>query len=91
MTEQETLSESARDIKEIKDMIRQLRTDVAYLYGLMEGMFEKSKASDGTDAMQNVLNMNTELMKSLFKDKDFEGKDQVFEIFDNLKSLTGGK
>ena len=86
--ENENLSESASEIKEIKVMVTQLQAGVGYVSALMETIVEQmSLAGKKKSNAQDLMNMNTELVASMFKGKEFEGKEKFMDMMNKLQNI----
>lgn len=86
--ENKTNSESANDVKEIKDMILQLRTDVSYLYGLLETVVERINLGHKSKSdLQEVMKLNSQFIEGIIRGKNFNGKDQLKNIINKLDSM----
>jgi hypothetical protein len=92
MTEEnQNRSESASELQEIKEMVTQLQAGVGYLTALMETIVERMSLADkGKSKAQDLMDMNVTLMASLFKDKNFDGKDQVMDMMSKIQNLGTG-
>lgn len=81
-------SESANDVKEIKDMILQLRQDVGYLYGLVETVVERiSLEHKSKNDLKDIMKLNSRFIEGIIKGKDFDGKDQLRDVMDKLDRI----
>lgn len=89
MTEEnENVSESASELQEVKDMITQVISGVGYLTALMETIVERMSLADKSKSnMRELMAMNSELMGSIFKGKDFEGKEKFMEMMSKLQNV----
>ena len=86
--ENENSSESASEIKEIKVMVTQLQAGVGYVTALMETIVERMSLADKSKSnMKDLMNMNTELMGSMFKGKEFEGKEKFMDLMSKLQNV----
>lgn len=86
--ENENSSESASELQEIKVMVTQLQGGVGYLTALMETIVSQmSLASKKKTKAEDLMNMNSELVASMFKGKEFEGKEKFMDMMNKLQNL----
>jgi predicted transcriptional regulator len=82
------VSESASELKTIKDMLSDMQKSLGYMTKLLESLVNHLDLSDKSKTnASKMFEMQTELMQSLFADKDFKGKDKVMEVFEKIKEM----
>ncbi len=82
------VSESASELKNIKDMLSDIQKSLGYMTKLLESVVNHIDLSDKSKTNVNkMFELQTELMKNLFVGKEFQGKEQVMEVFDKIKEM----
>lgn len=84
------VSESASELKELKDKLDHLEQSMIYITKLLESMVNHlSLANKSKQNVNQAMLLNTELIKGLFRGKDFEGKEKFIEMIETLQRSVG--
>ncbi len=82
------VSESASELKELKDMLTDIKSSLGYMTKLLESMVEQfNLAHKQKNNATEIMKMNANLMSMLFAGKTFEGKEKVMEVFQKIQKM----
>ena len=82
------VSESASELKEIRDMFVSIQESMVYMTKLMEAMVNNLSLAhkQKTDASE-LMKMNSNLLAGLFAGKEFQGKDLFMEMIEKINKM----
>lgn len=84
----ENCSEHARELRAIKDKVNDLHASMVYVTKLLESMVNNlSLANKHKNDATEVVKLNSQLMGSLFKGKNFEGKEMFMELINKIQAM----
>lgn len=82
------VSESASELKELKDMLTDIKSSLGYMTKLLESMVEQfNLAHKHKNDATEIMKMNANLISALFAGKSFEGKEKVMEVFQKIQKM----
>jgi hypothetical protein len=84
--------ETTSELQKIELMFTHLHKHLEYQTKLLESVVEKfSLADNSKEKHAEIVQMNSELMKSLFANRDFQGKEEFMAYIDKITKMGAGQ